>query len=293
MDTDMDTDMDLGKGVAVYPETLVVVITSHGQIQVETTFDGKQEPDLFAIPYGMTLTRINAVTPGVCNYLSAKTAKIVVERVKEMTAKFDLTRGIPANLVTFLAKEFKQLTTVDRQKIRTKGYGAQDVSDVQAFDVHYDKAYKNITHNGYAFALNKTYSVEELSEDYDDHIFFLNTPQGDIDFFTALKPPYKTDLKSIVHYLKDHGVKNVLLVDLSCSTFDDMTLTPRGVRDLRRGLTHYKSGGVRKSNKRKTNKRKSNKRKSNKRKYNKHKRKTNKRKSKKKNGNTRTRKLLR
>ena len=259
---DMDTDMDMN---SVYPETLVVVITSHGQIQVETTFDGKQEPDLFAIPYGMTLTRINAVTPGVCNYLSAKTAQIVVERVKEMTAKFDLTRGIPANLVTFLAKEFKQLTTVDRQKIRTKGYGAQDVSDVQAFDVHYDKAYKNITHNGYAFALNKTYSVEELSENYDDRIFFLNTPQGDIDFFTVLKPPYKTDLKSIVHYLKDHGVKNVLLVDLSCSTFDDTTLTPRGVRDLRRGLTHYKSGGVRKK-KRKSNKRKSNKRKTNKRK---------------------------
>lgn len=264
MDTDMDTGMDTSMDtdadtVVPYPETIIVVITAHGEIKVETTFDGRQEPDIFAIPYGMTLTKINAVAPGVCNYLSPKRAKIIVNRVKEMTTIFDIRQGVPSNLVTLFSNEFKRLLHIDRPSLSKKEYDGENMSSEKKFDIHYDKAFKNITYAGYDFTINKGYGIKELSKNYDDRIIFLNTPQGDVDFFSSLTPPYDTDLETIVYYLKDQGVKNILLIDLSCATFDNTDLSSREERSLRRETFRERWGGYKKhkSNKHKSNKHKS------------------------------------
>ena len=221
-----------------YPETIIIVITSHGKIEIDTTFEGKKEPDIFGIPYPVTLTRINAVAPGLCNYLSDKVARTIVEKTKEMVEMYDLGNksSIPSNFVKYLAKGLKLITDSDKKAIKVEDYkdDAEEIAYINAYNTHYNKAYKSGTHKPYTFALNKIYSVDNLSQNYNDNILLLNTPQGEVDYFTTLKPPYKIDLMTIVLDLARKGVKNILLIDLSCATFTDKTVTPRDERSMRR-----------------------------------------------------------
>lgn len=221
-----------------YPETLIIVITAHGKIEVDTTFEGRKEPDIFGIPYGMTLTRVNAVAPGLCNYLSASIAKKIVEKTKEMASIYDLANksSISPYFVKYLSRDLKLITNTDKETINSQ-YNEDDDEEtayINAYNTHYNKAYTTATHKPYTFALNKIYSIKELSTTYDDKIMLLNTPQGEVDYFTTIRPPYKADLKTLVLNLAEKGVKNILLIDLSCAIFDDKTLTPRDERAMRR-----------------------------------------------------------
>ena len=218
-----------------YPETLIMVITSHGWIDVDTTFQGKKEPDIFGIPYGMTLTRINAVAPGVCNYLSEEIAKEIVEKTKDMAEMYDLANisGVPSEFAPRLASEIKLISSVDKQDINSQ----DETARINDYNIHYNKAYTTSTHTPYTFALNKIYGLYgELSKNYDNKILLVNTPQGELDYFTTLQPPYEVDLKTLVHNLAEQGVKNIILIDLSCAVFDDKrkSLTTRDERAMRR-----------------------------------------------------------
>jgi hypothetical protein len=237
MDT-MDTMGTMGKDTP-YPETLIIVITAHGWIDVDTTFQGRKEPDIFGIPYGMTLTRINAVAPGVCNYLSEEIAKEIVEKTKDMAEMYDLANisGVPSEFAPRLAREIKLISSVDKQDINSQDKKGAESARINYYNIHYNKAYTTSTHTPYTFALNKTYSVYgELSKNYDDKILLVNTPQGELDYFTTLQPPYEVDLKTLVHNLAEKGVKNIILIDLSCAVFDDKrkSLTTRDERAMRR-----------------------------------------------------------
>lgn len=238
-----------------YPKTMVVVITAHGNISIDTTYSGRKEPDIFAIPYGMTLSRINAVAPGICNYLSPVIANNIVESTKEMTRMYDLSNktSISPSLIKLLSREFKRLTNEDWKTDTRIDYSDADAAvdaDADAesnflkmYKTHYDKAYSTSMHNEYSFAINKIYTIHNLSEDYDNNILFLNTPQGEIEYFHSIQPPYATDLKSIVFMLAELGVKNILLIDLSCAKFNDPSLTPRDERSIRRETVQERWGG--------------------------------------------------
>jgi len=236
MDTNEIGPMDIDTNDTAYPETVIIVITAHGKIEVDTTFDGRKEPDIFGIPYGMTLTRINAVTTGVCNYLSTTIAKKIVERTKEVVAIHDLANksSVPPYFVKYLSNELKRLANTDRQNINSEEEDDEETAYIKAYNTHYNKAYTTATHKPYTFALNKIYTIEELSRNYNNKILLLNTPEGEVDYFTTLRPPYRVDLKTLVLTLAEQGVKNILLVDLSCAGFDDKSLTPRDERAMRR-----------------------------------------------------------
>ena len=241
-----------------YPEILIVVITSHGKIEIDTTFDGKKEPEIFGIPHGMTLTRVNAVAPGLCNYLSDKTARTIVGQTKEMVEMYDLGKrsSIPSNFVKYLARDLKEITDTDKKAINVKDYKSDDeeIAYINAYNIHYNKAYKSATHVPYTFALNKIYSVDQLSQNYNDKILLLNTPQGEVDYFTTLNPPYNVDLKTLVLDLASKGVKHILLIDLSCAVFNDKTVTPRDERSMRRESHIEGWWGGKKKSKKSTNK---------------------------------------
>ena len=174
-----------------YPETLIIVITAHGRIEIDTTFSGRKEPDIFGIPSGMTLTRINAVAPGLCNYLSNQVAKKIVEKTKEMFSIYDLANksGISPYFVKYLSRDLKLITNTDKQSINIKDNNGDDeeTAYINAYNTHYNKAYTTATHKPYTFALNKIYSVDDgLSSNYNNKILLLNTPQGEVDYLLLL-----------------------------------------------------------------------------------------------------------
>jgi hypothetical protein len=204
----------------------------------------------------MTLTRINAVAPGICNYLSTKIAKKIVERTKEFASMHDLGNksSIPAYFVKYLSRELKRITNTDKQNINSDDKDDEETAYINAYNMHYNKAYTTATHEPYTFALNKIYTIDELSSNYNDKILLVNTSQGELDYFTTLRPPYETDLKSIVLNFAQQGVKNIILIDLSCAGFDDTSLTPRDERAMRREARGEGWWGGRKKTKKGRNK---------------------------------------
>ena len=68
-----------------YPETMIVVITSHGKIPIKTNSDGSQKPKLLTIPDGITLTKISAVAPGICNFIDPAFAATIVREVSQLS----------------------------------------------------------------------------------------------------------------------------------------------------------------------------------------------------------------
>jgi hypothetical protein len=247
----MDLDVE-------YPKTIVIVVTAHGKIQVDTNFQGIKEPEIFAIPSGMTLNRINAVVPGVCNYLSDPFARKVMEIARTNITAYDLhsQENIPPGFVNHLRKTLVRETNKDWQlDKRVEDVDKEDVDlHLKDYHTHSNKSYRSSKHESYKFALNKIYSTPSLSPNYNNTITFFLPDDGELDYFTALIPPYQVDLKSIVHILSDLGVKNLILIDLSCSVFYDKTLDERDIRHLR--LDSYKEGygGNKRSKHKRTNK---------------------------------------
>jgi hypothetical protein len=287
----MDLDVE-------YPKTIVIVVTAHGKIQVETNYQGIKEPEIFTIPSGMTLNRISAVVPGVCNFISAPFARKVTEIMRTNIAFQDLSvlDTISPGLIKYFARILREATNKNWTSNENEVVDDDDKTDLNEYNIHSNKLYRSSQHEAYKFALNKYYSTKELSENYDNNIRLL-LPDSEMDYFRTLEPPlpggsYNIDLKTIMYNLSGLGVKNVILVDLSCSKLADETLAPRDIRHLRLDLFKEGMGGNKRSKHKRTNKNSKHNKRSNKRtnKYSKKNKRTNKYSKQNKRTNKRTKK---
>jgi hypothetical protein len=275
---------------APYPETMIVVITAHGHIKVKTNpMTGLHEPEVFALPEGMSLTRISGVAPGVCNYSDAAFAGKIIDKVRFITSGIELTDENVPYLSESITTEIKKTTKSDAANMDKENELDEDEpAYLQDYKHHFDKICAKSSHGSCTLAINKIYSTDQLSSNYDDVILLLNVDEFGMDYFLTMDtpPPYRVSLETLLKDLKRDGVKNVILIDLSCAVFNDRGLQPsaRDVRGLRRYIRDEKFGGKctkckTNKHKRKTNKHKRSKHKriKHKRSKHKHKRKTNKR----------------
>jgi hypothetical protein len=241
-----------------YPETMIVVVTAHGEIRVETKPDGTLTPALLTIPDNMNLTRINAVAPGVCNYSDAAFADTVISEIKKIYEPV-LRKHSPIKLQDLsdqLTLKVKEITKADLERVYVKGTAdEQEIQYLQNFNHHVDKICTKSIHRGCSQALNKIYNSEVESTTSDDKILLLNAPGGEINvlskkFFAKngtvdIEGPYAIDLANLLKYLRKRGVINIILIDLSCSVFTDPSYKPftrREERSLRRSATGYGGG---------------------------------------------------
>ena len=247
------------KSYANYPETMIVVVTAHGEISVETQPDGTLTPALLTIPDNMNLTRINAVAPGICNYSDAKFADVVIREIKKIYEPV-LSKHSPKKIQDLsdqLTLKVKEITKADLKRVYVKGTAdEQEIQYLQNFNHHVDKICTKSLHPGCSQALNKIYNTEVESTTSDDKILLLNAPGGEINvlskkFFAKngtvddIEGPYAIDLANLLKYLRKRGVINIILIDLSCSVFTDPSykaFTPREERGLRRSATGYGGG---------------------------------------------------
>ena len=246
------------KSYANYPETMVVVVTAHGEIRVETQPDGTLTPALLTIPDNMNLTRINAVAPGICNYSDAKFADVVIREIKKIYEPV-LSKHSPKKIQDLsdqITLKVKEITKADLKRVYVKGTAdEQEIQYLQNFNHHVDKICTKSLHRGCSQALNKIYNTEVESTTSDDKILLLNAPGGEINvlskkFFAKngtvdVEGPYAIDLANLLKYLRKRGVINIILIDLSCSEFIDPSykaFTPREERSLRRSARGYGGG---------------------------------------------------
>jgi hypothetical protein len=240
-----------------YPETLVLGITTHGSIPSE-----ENSAAIMQVPEGMRITKISAIPIGMCNV----TTESNIDRLAPFITKVfqsNLTEKEKIQTVVDAMGEMQSITSsiVKKQK---------DVTNVQKqeFLRYSHRPSSIVTYTEGQDILNKDY-LRELGEGmespYDFKMTMLNVP-GNPDLLRIIatgrtiaptrqmqhRETAIINLRMIVTYLKNQGVKNIILFDLSCAVMEEGT--PRDIRAERRGLEKRGLNGGKKKTKRRQSK---------------------------------------
>jgi hypothetical protein len=280
-----------------YPETVILAVTTHGEILTFITADRMHAPVTFELPEGMTLKKVSAVAPGVCNIMHTIDAdeyiQDIINWVKTLKPKELLTEDIGSEVASYLKEEdyeneyipiSREIQDNRRKKNRNFAHEDDDEDDDKELVRYLDNWNKNYKQGSYSNpakrlrsstknpprteVLNKIYARRNDSEQFrgvwDFQIIALNVV-GYPDIMREIegrshKGSSSVFLDEIVTFLHDKGVKNIILIDLSCSSFDDEynEMDDRTIRLLQRELlSKGLHGGKKKSRRlRKTVKRK-------------------------------------
>lgn len=269
-----------------YPRKAIVAVTAHGAILVDNT----GRPTTFIPPRGMKITKLSAVTPGVCNLMDpgndadfyVKTLLDNLEIIEDSkqstnprtnsTVMKDLGDGFrEADLETTVRDEEENI----RYSRKRKGM-ANEHSEQYLYQS--DKSYPSTVYVNTP-VINKYYSrkAEEAFKSntpWDYTITVLNMT-GFPDLLREM--PVRSNrmditltLEQICKFLYSNGVRELILVDFSCSTFltrgEDITdpqvveISPIDARALRRELLASGLHGGKKRKTKKTKKTKKSKR---------------------------------
>jgi hypothetical protein len=260
-----------------YPERVILANLSHGSIIV----DKRGNPKTFVMPQEISMKRGFASVPGICNFISSSNNTRLVAEINRN--KRDLER-IPFEsvdeIIRPLLNKFKQndkeellvSVTSDVNNMR-KGKEEFD-KDYERYHHGYDKFWNLSTYKPGDTVINKKFqrtNSETTRREW--RCLFLNSGGAEIDLLTIMRQQLRGEadtivyLQDIVEYLKQNGVKEIIMFDLSCSPFldennADFTDDERIVRLMRNNIMNSSKPGKFGGKKRKSYK---------KYKYNKHK----------------------
>lgn len=247
------------------PETLVLFVTVHGNIPVDST------PQTYKIPEGITVTKVSATAMGVCNITTEDTVNVIRDRIK---TKFD-----PNNVEESLKTVFPDLQSIKKEIVQTvESQLKSEVAHKGLFTQYLHSSDRPMTIRTYKpgeFILNKQYArnFEGRERTYDFKINVMDV--GNPDLLDILVKGYSgaqtrrqanrdsvtLDTSYLISFLQGQGVKHVVLFDYSCSTFVDSEgkpVTDRQERQFRSWLEKENFNGGKKTRrpKRKTKTRK-------------------------------------
>ena len=222
--------------MAQYPETAIISITSHGTVIM-------RKGDTFPVE-NIEIVKYADVPPGTCNVMPERTAidanRFISEnrkRLEDSTIDEAYTL-VKEEMVPF----FKEL-----KKPIVRGNMGEEDPTVATYVHTHDHGYLTEVYREGDRMLNKTYTTEvERRHGFDWQISWLNAP-GQPDIFQSIMGRRhhgnsgELDMKTIVAYLQELGVRKIIFFDFSCSNCvrgsDDVTVGRR-VRDafVQRGL---------------------------------------------------------
>jgi len=227
-----------------YPKTVILTMATHGSIELKHKSNTVEQKDFlydlidmptFVVPYGMTITKYSEVPPGTCNIMtSEKIAEYIDDVIKPRLSNFPISnmrgsiqiynyaKSIVENFPTQKRELVDELLNENRRAI-SRGEPDQDL---RKFVHTYDNGYLLRQFRSGNIMLNKSYSRDNVDahDVYDWQMQLLNV-DGAPDLIREIigrshyghTEPVK--LEKIVNYLKDRGVRNIILLDFSCSNF--------------------------------------------------------------------------
>ena len=249
----------------VFPETVVLSITVHGLMSVEN-----ETVSTFIVPDGMRIIKISAVAPGVCNVTTESEIEKANASIRKVFGSPQLRyEDIEPNLAS-LVQSLKTLESDTTPTIRSQLKGEKD-TDMSNFLRHTDKGFSIVNYESGKTMINKEFGRsdgEELESVDDYKITALNVVgQPDLHSIIVSERPgatmtrgstkseeqYLLRLSTIVTFLKEKGVKNIVLFDFSCSEMTEGT--ERDIRNERRNLVKQGLKGGKKTETRRRRKR--------------------------------------
>jgi len=233
-----------------YPETVVLSITVHGLMSVENGDVAE-----FTVPDGMRIIKVSAVAPGVCNVTTESEIEKANASIRKVFGSPDLTyQEIEDNLAS-LVQSLKTLESDTTPTIRSQLKGEKD-TDMSNFLRHTNKGFTTVEYLPEEPMINKEFGRSDGEgvksvDDYkitalnavgepDLHSIIVSGRSGATDTRGSIKSEgeFLLRLSTIVTFLQENGVKNILLFDFSCSEMTEGT--ERDIRNARRNL--FKQG---------------------------------------------------
>jgi hypothetical protein len=230
----------------VYPETVVVHISSHGEIPMD-----QEVPATFLMPPDMMLLKLTASPQGVSHISTEKNLDHLMEILEnsDVPRLMELTREEPddksANKIA--TTELKDFIRLGRNYDRRVLYSRHSET-YQTLRRTLNKSYAIGLYRDSRLVLNKTF-MEDVRVQISKWYFkatLVNVP-GQPDLLSILpkmgdgsisKTPQSSreiTLQQIIEYLNQKHVKNVFIFDSTCSNFSEQ-YSPRTKRRVRRTM---------------------------------------------------------
>ena len=243
----------------VYPERVILANLSHGSIIVKK--DGKEKT--FIMPDGISVKRAWASVPGVCNFISPETNAYFVRTIKSSKHKLETMpfENVDTEFQVFLDvfKKYDREDTVEEMKSLVKNKdtiiaeGDEEkidyVNEAGKYINTYDSFFQLSTYLPGDNVIDKLYTrtnreAVNTPSGREWVCLLVNVEPGSLDLLTLMTPQTRGGtiniyLSQIVNFLKDKGVKEVILFDNSCSVFldeDDEAYHDRDIRQRRRNI---------------------------------------------------------
>jgi hypothetical protein len=224
----------------------------------------------FTVPKGMRIIKISAVAPGVCNVTTESEIEKANASIRKVFGSPDLKYEDIEPKLASLVQSLKTLESDTTPTIRTQLKGKKD-TDMSNFLLHTDNGFSIVNYESGDPIINKEFGRsdgEGLKSVEDYKITALNAVgEPDLHSIIVSERPGATmtrgstksegefllRLSTIVTFLQERGVKNILLFDFSCSEMTEGS--ERGKRLLRRNLTNKGLYGGKKTETRRRRKR--------------------------------------
>jgi len=231
----------------IYPERVILANLSHGSITVKK--DGTEKT--FVMPEGIAVKRAWASVPGVCNFISAETNAYFVRTIQSSKHNLETMpfENVDTKFKIFLdifkdydrehtvVGEIKPILKV-KKTITTEALGVDTeeektdyLEEAKKYVDTYDSFFKISTYLPGDTVIDKLYTrtnkeAVNTPSGREWVTLLVNVEPGSLDLLSLMRTQTRNGetfvyLSDIIKFLKDNGVKEVILFDNSCSVFLD------------------------------------------------------------------------
>lgn len=235
------------------PKTLFMGLFLHGELHLLDN----GELNMDTVPDGMRVTVINAVAPGIPNISTLEDYENMATRISKVVKKrqyydeltnYEINKVV-VNLRDILVRENK-VQSSDIIKVHQHLYYKNQVNVVfQKFTHQYGNSFNIKTYSANDKIPNKLFikfsegeviNPDNIEEKYFNNIVLFNLDESDLFRMLVSVGLYieQITLGQILEFLVGFGVQNLIMIDLSCSTFKGKSefLTERNIRLKRRKM---------------------------------------------------------
>lgn len=234
-------------------KTAVLIITTHGEINVKYAVTGVLEPVLTPKPTNMKVVLLQAATCGVINIATASNVVSYVKTIRDAIEASDYNNNTTKEEMVAIVESIKaQLMQIDyRPQEVARAVSARNphyVGDIEVMDYHYhnNKSYdvysedylidkKFSRSNVLTKPRSKDWKINLLGAEGEDLMGTMNSNVSSLRKSSQREESSVIYMSDIIHELEKRGIESVLVFDLSCSLIENR-VSVGDIRQVRRSF---------------------------------------------------------
>jgi hypothetical protein len=248
----MSTTVSTSTGVS-REKTAVLVITTHGKMEVYASKTGILQPVLTPKPINMNVVLLQAAACGVVNIVEPNQLESYVKVINDTVEASEFNDNTTNEEMMQIAESIRtKLMQIDNEaeEVAQEVYSMNPnyVDDTEVMDYHYhNNKFYNIYNNRFIIdkrflraneltnPLSKDWKINLLSENDEDLMETMKRNVSSLRNSSQRKKNSVLYMSEIIQELQKRGILNVLIFDFTCSVIYN-AVTPRDIRHVRRSF---------------------------------------------------------